>query len=113
MNNFSTMQDYTLAQYKPETFEHLAYTQTVTKLTENFGYPQSLKSLSFDWCATWLVPASLCTRGCLSFSHSLGSVRILWRVHILPFSWACGSPALLAEHFAPGCDSEVKLRDSV
>lgn len=46
------MQDYTLAQYKPETFEHLAYTQTVTKLTENFGYPKELNSFSFDWCDT-------------------------------------------------------------
>lgn len=37
------MQDYTLAQYKPETFEHLAYSQTVHQLTTNFGYPEELR----------------------------------------------------------------------
>ena len=31
--------DYTLAQYKPETFELLAYTLTVKKLITAFGYP--------------------------------------------------------------------------
>jgi hypothetical protein len=43
------LQDYTLAQYKPETFEHLAYSQTVCKLSEKFGYPNDIKHLSFDW----------------------------------------------------------------
>lgn len=43
-----SVQDYTLAQYKPETFELLAYTQTVDKLTRNFGYPEELKGRSFD-----------------------------------------------------------------
>lgn len=37
------VQDYTLAQYKPETFEHLAYSQTVNQLTTNFGYPLELR----------------------------------------------------------------------
>lgn len=43
------IQDYTLAQYKPETFEHLAYSQTVHQLTTNFGYPQELRQFEFDW----------------------------------------------------------------
>jgi HAD superfamily 5'-nucleotidase-like hydrolase len=43
------LQDYTLAQYKPETFEHLAYSQTVRKLTQDFGYPEELLHLDFDW----------------------------------------------------------------
>jgi 5'-nucleotidase len=43
------LQDYTLAQYKPETFEHLAYSQTVQKLREKFGYPDDLAHLNFDW----------------------------------------------------------------
>ena len=43
------MQDYTLAQYKPETFEHLAYSLTVTKLTQQFHYPSELLELDFDW----------------------------------------------------------------
>jgi hypothetical protein len=31
--------DYTLAMYKPETFEVLAYTETCRKLVEVYGYP--------------------------------------------------------------------------
>lgn len=31
--------DYTLAQYKPETFESLAYVGTVKKLVYDLGYP--------------------------------------------------------------------------
>ena len=31
--------DYTLAQYKPETFESLAYEGTVKKLVHDLGYP--------------------------------------------------------------------------
>jgi hypothetical protein len=41
--------DYTLAQYKPETFEALAHEQTVRKLVEVFGYPSELYELPFDW----------------------------------------------------------------
>lgn len=32
--------DYTLSQYKPETFEKLAHDLTVEKLVGVFGYPQ-------------------------------------------------------------------------
>ncbi|KAL6778220.1 hypothetical protein ACKKBG_A17375 [Auxenochlorella protothecoides x Auxenochlorella symbiontica] len=41
--------DYTLAQYKPETFEVLAHDETVKKLVSAFGYPKSLLDLEFDW----------------------------------------------------------------
>ncbi|XP_065881281.1 uncharacterized protein [Euphorbia lathyris] len=41
--------DYTLAQYKPETFESLAYDGTVRKLVYDLGYPQELLGWSFDW----------------------------------------------------------------
>ncbi|KAF8065819.1 nt5c2 [Scenedesmus sp. PABB004] len=41
--------DYTLAQYKPDTFEQLAHSQTVDKLVSVFGYPPSLYDLTFDW----------------------------------------------------------------
>jgi hypothetical protein len=41
-------QDYTLAQYKPETFEQLAYEQTVDKLVTVLGYPKELYSFTFD-----------------------------------------------------------------
>ncbi|KAM3341811.1 5'-nucleotidase domain-containing protein 4 isoform X1 [Capsicum galapagoense] len=41
--------DYTLAQYKPETFESLAYEGTVRKLVYNLGYPSELLEWSFDW----------------------------------------------------------------
>lgn len=34
--------DYTLAQYKPETFESLAYNGTVKKLVVNLGYPNEV-----------------------------------------------------------------------
>ncbi|KAK9813561.1 hypothetical protein WJX73_007197 [Symbiochloris irregularis] len=41
--------DYTLAQYRPESFEVLAYELTVEKLIEEFDYPAVLKDLEFDW----------------------------------------------------------------
>ncbi|GAV85950.1 5_nucleotid domain-containing protein [Cephalotus follicularis] len=41
--------DYTLAQYKPETFESLAYEGTIRKLVYDLGYPQELLEWSFDW----------------------------------------------------------------
>nr|XP_004238263.1 5'-nucleotidase domain-containing protein 4 isoform X1 [Solanum lycopersicum] len=41
--------DYTLAQYKPETFESLAYEGTVRKLVYDLGYPAELLEWSFDW----------------------------------------------------------------
>ncbi|KAL6574320.1 hypothetical protein OROHE_001224 [Orobanche hederae] len=45
--------DYTLAQYRPETFESLAYEGTVKKLVNDLGYPTELLELSFDW--TYMV----------------------------------------------------------
>lgn len=41
--------DYTLASYKPATFETLAHDATVDKLVKYFGYPKSLYDLTFDW----------------------------------------------------------------
>ncbi|KAG6624908.1 5'-nucleotidase domain-containing protein 4-like isoform X1 [Carya illinoinensis] len=41
--------DYTLAQYKPETFESLAYEGTIKNLVYNLGYPRELLDWSFDW----------------------------------------------------------------
>ena len=38
-NGRVSRQDYTCAQYKPETFEMLAYTLTIEKLVTVFGYP--------------------------------------------------------------------------
>ncbi|PNY04171.1 cytosolic purine 5'-nucleotidase-like protein [Trifolium pratense] len=40
--------DYTLAQYRPETFESLAYQHTVKKLVYDLKYPSELLSWSFD-----------------------------------------------------------------
>lgn len=36
--------DYTLAQYKPETFESLAYVGTIQKLVHNLNYPSEVSS---------------------------------------------------------------------
>ncbi|PKA47490.1 hypothetical protein AXF42_Ash020660 [Apostasia shenzhenica] len=41
--------DYTLAQYRPETFETLAYDGTVRKLVMNLGYPTEILNWKFDW----------------------------------------------------------------
>uniref|UniRef100_A0A7N0VC80 5'-nucleotidase domain-containing protein 4 n=2 Tax=Kalanchoe fedtschenkoi TaxID=63787 RepID=A0A7N0VC80_KALFE len=41
--------DYTLAQYRSETFESLAYEGTVRKLVYDLGYPPELLKWSFDW----------------------------------------------------------------
>ncbi|KMT19287.1 hypothetical protein BVRB_1g012940 [Beta vulgaris subsp. vulgaris] len=40
--------DYTLAQYKPETFESLAYEGTIKKLVFDLGYPPELLQWTFD-----------------------------------------------------------------
>lgn len=39
--------DYTLAQYKPETFESLAYEGTIRKLVYDLGYPREVSLLSY------------------------------------------------------------------
>lgn len=41
--------DYTLAQYKPETFESLAYQGTIKKLVYDLGYPRELLNWTFNW----------------------------------------------------------------
>eukprot|EP00250_Pteridium_aquilinum_P009129 c18461_g1_i2 orf=176-1831(-) len=41
--------DYTLAQYKSETFETMAYHGTIKKLVYDLGYPQELLQWTFDW----------------------------------------------------------------
>ncbi|WVZ60744.1 hypothetical protein U9M48_010725 [Paspalum notatum var. saurae] len=41
--------DYTLAQYKPETFEALAYYGTIEKLVKDLHYPEELLNWEFDW----------------------------------------------------------------
>ncbi|XP_010539907.1 PREDICTED: 5'-nucleotidase domain-containing protein 4 isoform X2 [Tarenaya hassleriana] len=41
--------DYTLAQYRPETFETLAYEGTIRKLVYDLGYPSELLEWTFDW----------------------------------------------------------------
>ncbi|CAH9080982.1 unnamed protein product [Cuscuta epithymum] len=41
--------DYTLAQYKAETFETLAYEGTIKKLVEEMGYPQEMLQWGFNW----------------------------------------------------------------
>ena len=40
--------DYTLAMYKPETFEKLAYAETKRKLVEVYGYPAEILDLEYD-----------------------------------------------------------------
>ncbi|KAJ7526309.1 hypothetical protein O6H91_16G001300 [Diphasiastrum complanatum] len=41
--------DYTLAQYKPDSFESLAYKGTIMKLVHDLGYPKELLKWTFDW----------------------------------------------------------------
>ena len=40
--------DYTLAMYKPETFETLAYAETKKKLVDVYGYPRAVLALEYD-----------------------------------------------------------------
>lgn len=41
--------DYTLAQYRSETFETLVHSHTVNKLVSVFGYPKAVSEAQFDW----------------------------------------------------------------
>ncbi|RDY11013.1 Cytosolic purine 5'-nucleotidase, partial [Mucuna pruriens] len=45
--------DYTLAQYKPETFESLAYQGTIKKLVYDLGYPREVVKLLLSWSFNW------------------------------------------------------------
>ena len=38
--------DYTLAQYRPDTFETLAYNETIKKLVHNLGYPSEVSEVT-------------------------------------------------------------------
>lgn len=59
-------QDYTCAQYKPETFEMLAYKLTIEKLVTVFGYPSvrawqlmvscTMHVLLVTWCLLAMHP---------------------------------------------------------
>ena len=40
--------DYTLAMYKPETFERLAYAETKRKLVDVYGFPRDVLDLEYD-----------------------------------------------------------------
>ena len=40
--------DYTLAMYKPETFERLAYAETKKKLVDVYGFPREVLELEYD-----------------------------------------------------------------
>lgn len=41
--------DYTLAQYRPDSFEQMAFEETLKKLVHKFRYPAVLLDLEFDW----------------------------------------------------------------
>ena len=45
--------DYTIAQYRPETFEVLAYNLTVDKLVSVFNYPKVRMLLGHALLQTW------------------------------------------------------------
>ena len=62
--------DYTLAQYKPDTFEKLAHHLTVQKLVSVFGYPEVSQPPMPAWSLphfSSLVMHSLCMSGALNF----------------------------------------------
>lgn len=40
--------DYTLAQYKPETFETMSHDETIKKLITLFEYPEEIRNFDFD-----------------------------------------------------------------
>lgn len=70
--------DYTLAQYRPETFEALVHQMTVEKLVTKLGYPEVRSSLS-------LLRGAGCGTGSVSREHRTegGAVHSFARV------WSC------------------------
>ena len=69
--------DYTLAQYKPDTFELLAHRQTIDKLVTAFGYPPELYDFEFDH--------RYMMRGLI-----IDKVRVLcWKVNWGCLMWLC------------------------
>ena len=53
--------DYTLAQYKSETFESLAYEGTVRKLVYDLGYPSEVSIL---YCSSKVLTSKMCLIDC-------------------------------------------------
>ena len=71
--------DYTLSQYKPETFEKLAHDLTVEKLVSVFGYPEvtamsPLHTLSHTLLAS-LNQSTDCWTGCLLVNKTDAGTR--------------------------------------
>ena len=60
--------DYTLAMYKPETFEVLAYESACKKLVEVYGYPEEITAFRYDhaYMVRGLVVDK--KRGCLLYT---------------------------------------------
>ena len=52
--------DYTLAQYKPETFESLAYEGTIKKLVKDLGYPPEVSLRSHSSCTIKVHDYPIC-----------------------------------------------------
>lgn len=69
--------DYTLCVYKPETFEVLAYQESLKKLVK-MGYPEFILEWTFDW--NWMV------RG-LAIDKSRGNVIKLDRHHYVKVAY--------------------------
>ena len=68
--------DYTLSQYRPETFEVLAYNLTISKLVNNFNYPKVSPTAAAPLCHTWmLVMNSTCPAAALPSLASTPSMH--------------------------------------
>eukprot|EP01025_Chloroclados_australasicus_P054783 TRINITY_DN6530_c0_g1_i3.p1 TRINITY_DN6530_c0_g1~~TRINITY_DN6530_c0_g1_i3.p1 ORF type:complete len:455 (+),score=17.78 TRINITY_DN6530_c0_g1_i3:109-1365(+) len=91
--------DYTLAQYKPETFETLAYYSTVEKLVKEFGYPEELTQFRFDW--------RYMTRG-LTIDKKRGNILKIDRHKYVKLAYHGFAPLTKDERMVLYCQSEVR-----
>ena len=97
--------DYTLAQYRPETFEVLAYNLTVDKLVDVFGYPPvrpwPALGLGFRVCPTLIPKHQKGCPACRSCMHStaFSTVGPGAPGHLLDFNRLLGTWA----HCRRGC----------
>jgi len=92
--------DYTLAMYKPETFETMSYNETVKKLVSAYGYPKELLE-SFEFDPNYMV------RG-LIVDKKRGNVLKMDRHNYVKVAYHGFTPLETEERLKTYCETSVR-----
>lgn len=89
--------DYTLSQYKPETFEKLAHDLTVEKLVSVFGYPEVTATTPRTCLHTFCLPPLDQVTACCTGRLLVDNIGCQHVVHIAAELQSCNSLAAVIE----------------